>query len=81
MFTPEYFIDSFQNGKKQFINTFVTHTGIKNALVEFVDKQTEYTKSAVKAGTDVANKLSQESTRAFFEISKIDASKLFKTSK
>lgn len=76
MFTPEYFIDSFQNGKKQFVNAFVTHTGIKTALIEFVDTQTEYTKSAVKAATNVANKLTRESTQAVF-----DVSKLFKTSK
>ena len=48
MFTFDATIDAVQNGKKQFVNTFVTNQAIKDTLVEFVDAQTAYTKSAIK---------------------------------
>jgi methylglyoxal synthase len=72
MFNPETFIDTVQSGKKQFVNTFVQHDGVKKALNEFVDAQAAYTKSAVKTATEVNAKLITEMT-------KFDASKFFKT--
>jgi len=71
MFNPEIIIDTIQNGKKQFVNTFVQHDGVKKALNEFVDAQAAYTKSAVKTATEVNAKLITEMT-------KFDASKFFK---
>ena len=71
MFNPEIIIDTIQNGKKQFVNTFVQHDGVKKALNEFVDAQAEYTKAAVKTATEVNAKLITEMT-------KFDASKFFK---
>ena len=86
MFTPDAIIDTVQNGKKQFVNTFVQHDGIKKALNEFVDGQTAYTKSAVKSATEVANKLTTESKDLFaqmtkFDMSQFDVSKYFKPAK
>lgn len=81
MFTTEYFIDSFQNGKKQFVNTFVQHEGIKKALNDFVDGQTAYTKSAVKVATEVTTRITEESTKAITELTKFDLSKFFKVTK
>lgn len=81
MFTTEYFIDSFQNGKKQFVNTFVQHEGIKKALNNFVDGQTAYTKSAVKVATEVTTRITEESTKAITELTKFDLSKFFKVTK
>lgn len=86
MFTPEFFIDSIQDGKKQFVNTFVQHAGLKKAMNDFVDSQTAYTKSAVKSSTEVSAKISAEGIKAFTEVTKIDVtkfdfSKLFGTSK
>jgi len=72
MFNPEIIIDTIQNGKKQFVNTFVQHDGVKKALNEFVDAQAAYTKSAVKTASEVNAKLVAEMT-------KFDASKFFKT--
>ena len=70
MFNPETFIDTVQNGKKQFVNTFVQHEGVKKALNEFVDAQAAYTKAAVKTATEVNAKL-------VAEVTKFDASKIF----
>ena len=75
MFTFDATIDAVQNGKKQFVNTFVTNQAIKDTLVEFVDAQTAYTKSAVKAGTDSAITIAKELTKSMSEAAKFDYTK------
>lgn len=42
-------IDAVQSGKKQFVNSTVFNSDIRNALNSFVDSQTEYTKSMVES--------------------------------
>ena len=75
MFTFDATIDAVQTGKKQFVNTFVTNQAIKDTLVEFVDAQTAYTKSAVKAGTDSATTIAKELTKTMSEAAKFDYTK------
>ena len=75
MFTLDSTIDTIQTGKKTFVNTFVQNEAIKSAMVEFIDNQTQYTKAAVKAGTDVGTKLFQESVKTVQDLSKVDLSK------
>ena len=75
MFTFDATIDAVQNGKKQFVNTFVTNQAIKDTLVEFVDAQTAYTKSAIKAGTDSATTIAKELTKSMSEAAKFDYTK------
>ena len=60
MFTADAIIDTVQNGKKTFVNTFVTNEAVKEAMVNFVDTQAEYTKKAVKVGQDTAAVLTSE---------------------
>lgn len=50
-------IDAVQTSKKQFVETFVKHDSIARVLNQFVDAQTQYTKSAVDAGIQVATNL------------------------
>ena len=50
-------VDTIQEGKKKFVETFVQHEGIAKALNDFVDSQTKYTKSAVDAGLAAATSL------------------------
>ena len=60
MFTLDAFIDTFQTGKKTFVNTvFANHQGIADALNGFVDAQTKYTKEAAKASSDFVLKLGE----------------------
>jgi len=47
-------IDAVQTSKKQFVETFVQHKDIARVLNQFVDAQTQYTKSAVDAGVQAA---------------------------
>lgn len=46
-------VDFIQTGKKQFVETTVQHEQLAQILNKFVDTQTEYTKSTIKAFTDV----------------------------
>ena len=75
MFTFDATIDAVQNGKKQFVNTFVTNQSIKDTLVNFVDAQTAYTKAAVKTGTETAASLAKEMTKSLSEVAKFDYTK------
>ena len=75
MFTLDAAIDTVQNGKKQFVNTFVPNESIKETLNSFVDAQTEYTKAAVKTSQDTATKLASEMTKAIGEVAKFDYTK------
>ena len=46
MFTPEYFIDSVQNAKKQIVNKFVVDEKIKAGIIEVIDAQTAFLKTS-----------------------------------
>jgi septin family protein len=75
MFTYDTLIDAVQTGKKQFVNTFVQNEAVKNAMVTFIDAQADYTKKAVKVGTDTASVLTSEFMKASQEAMKFDYSK------
>ena len=45
-------IDSIQEGKKQFVSTFVKHDQIAKALNQFIDSQTAYTKEMVETAIE-----------------------------
>jgi hypothetical protein len=78
MFTFDPAIDAFQTGKKTFVNSvFANQKGIADALNSFVDAQTAYTKSAVKAGTDTYTKLTKEAVSTVEGVAKYDYSKHF----
>ena len=77
MFALDSTIDAIQIGKKTFVNAFVTNTAIATAMNNFVDAQTEYTKKAVKTGTDTATTFMAEFTKMAQEASKFDMTKAF----
>ena len=78
MFTLDATIDSVQTAKKQAVNTvFAKQEKIAEALNSFVDAQTAYTKSAVKASNDVATKLYSETVRMAQDAMKYDWTKQF----
>ena len=80
MFALDTTIDAVQTAKKTFVNTaFANHEVVAKALNEFVDAQTDYTKKAVKAGTDTATKLSSEAVKLATEASKFDFAKATET--
>jgi hypothetical protein len=75
MFTYDATIDAVQTGKKQFVKTFVTDEKIADALNQFIDNQTEYTKKAVKATIDAGITVIQETVKHAQEAAKFDYTK------
>jgi len=56
-FFADTVIDAVQTSKKNFVNTVIQHKGIADALNQFVDAQTAYTKAAVTAGTQAVTSI------------------------
>ena len=75
MFTADQFIDTVQNGKKQFVKTFVQNEAAAAAMNSFIEAQAEYTKKAAKVGMDTVTVLASESVKAAQNASKFDYSK------
>ena len=75
MFTFDAAIDAIQTAKKTLVSTFVTNQTIADSLNGFVDAQTEYTKKALKAGTEAATTLASETVKVAQEMGKFDYSK------
>lgn len=57
MFTTDLLIDTVQNSKKTFVNTFVTEKTVKESLNTLVDLQTKYAKEMVKLNETVFNSM------------------------
>lgn len=79
MFTLDSTIDAVQTGKKTFVKTFVQNERIAEAMNDYVDTQTEYTKKALKATSDMFANIASESVKAMQEASKFDLAKINET--
>ena len=75
MFTLDATIDAVQNGKKQFVKTFVQNEKMADAMNLFIDAQAMYTKQAFKVGVDTATALASETTKTVQEAMKFDYTK------
>ena len=53
MITPDYFIDSVQNGKRYVVNTFVQDEKVRKGLLSVIDAQTEFVKTAAKTSLEL----------------------------
>ena len=76
MFFSDAIIDSIQNAKKNVVNSVVTHEGIKESMLKFVDKQTAYTKETVSNLSSLSSSISLqlfgETNKAVAEFMKFD---------
>lgn len=75
MFTYDSMIDAVQNGKKQFVKTFVTNEKIATNLTKFIDAQSDYTKAAFKTTSDATTSIAQEMVKAMQDATKFDYAK------
>lgn len=75
MFTIDATIDAVQNGKKQFVKTFVQNETAATAMNDFIDAQAAYTKQAAKVGMDTASTLFTETTKSMQNAMKFDYTK------
>jgi hypothetical protein len=69
-------IDTIQNGKKQFVSTFVTDAKFKTELEKLVDAQTAFAKGQVQTTLSIAEaiaKNAKETTDAFVAKFKVGA--------
>jgi hypothetical protein len=67
MFTADFIIDSVQNAKKQFVNTFVVNNeSFKAELIKLVDAQTEFAKGQVKTTLSIAEAFVKNASDAVY---------------
>lgn len=64
MFTHNTIIDSIQNGKKQFVNTFVQDAKFKTELHKLIDAQAQAAKVSVEASLAIAQAFTKQATDA-----------------
>lgn len=57
---PELTVDAIQNGKKQFINKYITSPDLKHAWTSYVDSQTEFLHVSIKTATTVFTTVGRE---------------------
>ena len=48
MFTPDFYVDTVQNGKKQFIKKYMNHAELAHDWNKYVDAQTVFVQQALK---------------------------------
>ena len=54
MFTPEFYIDSFQSTKRMLTNKVITDTTLNKAANDFITAQTTFAKMLTKNASDLA---------------------------
>jgi len=57
------FIDTIQNAKKTFVDTWFKDEAMSKPLNDFIKSQTEFTKLAAKSTTDFANAIGEAMTK------------------
>jgi len=58
-------IDAVQNGKKQFVETFIQDAKFKAELIKLVDAQTKFAKGQVETTLSIAEALVKNAVPAF----------------
>ena len=72
MFTIDATVDAVQTAKKTVVNSFVTNESVKEAMIKFIDAQADYTKKAVKIGSDTFTTVGNEVVKSAQEAAKFD---------
>lgn len=75
MFTFDAMIDAVQTAKKTAVNTMVTNDVVKDAMIKFVDAQTDWTKQAIKTSSDTYTTIVGESVKSLQNAAKFDYAK------
>jgi len=79
MFALDTTIDNIQVGQKNFVKTFVQNETMAETLTKLVDVNAEYSKKAVKLGSDTMTTLVEETTKLAQTAGKFDYTKMFET--
>jgi len=70
MFTPEFYIDSFQSLKHSFTNKVITDPILNKAANAFIDAQTDWAKMVVSNTTNIAKYVADQQTEVLFPTKK-----------
>ena len=70
MFTPDQFIDSFQNAKLNFVNTFITDPTLKKAATDYVTAQTQFGKMLVSNTLSMTQYCVNSATKSWYNTTK-----------
>lgn len=81
MYNANFAIDMIQNTKKAMVNSFVQHAGLRDAMIKFIDTQTQHTKDASKAITEANAAIVAETWNAVKEFDYSGLAKQFATAK
>lgn len=66
MFTPDFFIDSFQSTKKVVFNQIIADKTLQKAAAEYVDAQSQFAKMLVHNTISVAKYSADAITKCWF---------------
>ena len=72
MFTADYLIDQFQNGKKVLVKMMVTNEAIAKTMNTFIDNQTDYTKKVVSETNKMFSDITTETMKNTHSMMKFD---------
>ena len=67
MFIHNQLIDAVQNGKKQFVNSFIKDETFKKELIKLIDAQAVATKTSVEASLAIATALTKQATEVLYK--------------
>jgi hypothetical protein len=67
MFAYDTFIDTVQNSKKFFVNSFITEEKVRETLNSFVDAETTFTKQILKSVEDVGSYVKDQVEKTAFK--------------
>lgn len=70
MFTPDQFIDSFQNAKLNFVNNFITDPTLKKAATDYVTAQTLFGKMLVSNSLSMVQYCVNNATAPWYSTTK-----------
>ena len=70
MFTPDQFIDSFQNAKLNFVNNFITDPTLKKVATDYVAAQTQFGKMLVSNTTSMFQYCVNSATSPWYSTTK-----------
>jgi hypothetical protein len=71
MFSFDSIIDAVQNGKKQFVETFISDAKFKAELIKLVDAQTAFAKGQVTTTISIAEAFYKNANEAVKKVSKV----------
>jgi hypothetical protein len=66
MLTPEYYVDMFQQTKKQITDKVITDTSLNKAAHKFIDAQTVFAKMIITNTQDIAKYVVDAQTNHWF---------------